>query len=118
MYPPYGGNPNVQYVFVPTPGQQPLVTPQKSALEQIQDIEAHIEGLKKLKKYLKEEDKDEDKKKEANKKKGEPFKLDFWGIFGVLSVTSIPMVLLQLWMLDQARFAISAFLTVNKLPNP
>jgi len=97
-YPPYWTPPPFMYGMPPT---KPGMT--------IEDILAAENQLKMLKDAFKKEA--DDKKKDDDKKKGPKApSFTIGGLLATLSIGSIPMVLLQLWMLGAAKEAIFNFL--------
>lgn len=99
-YPPYNAYPPFYpqsgVVYIPMPQRDD--TKQKSALELIQDVESQIDGLKKLKNYLKDEDKKDDKDK---KKKPETPKFTFLETLSLLMLGSIPVAMFQIYLLQK-----------------
>lgn len=97
MYPPYGQP--IQYVYVPSPANNSTPNP----FEWVNNIEAQIEGLEKLKKSLKGEEKKDDK---DSKKKKEMPKFSFGETLGMLLLFSIPITLIQISFLEFVKHAI------------
>lgn len=100
---PYGPYPQQGVVYVPMPASKEVA--QKGVMEQLQEIEQQIDGLKRIKTYLKEEekkDKDDDKKKKKDEINWEKF----FQYAGILAVGSFPMIWVQMKFFEWASTAL------------